>query len=423
MTVGKRSAARVLDSVATRAAMLSADAQETGVTLMQHAFDHNQFSGMKLLRKRWPIARIARPSVVVVTRRDDVLEVLHESSTFCAPYGDRLPGPFVLGLDGPEYERHRTALREVLAPGDLLDDIDGKVRRTAEVRVRAGVEQGHLDVGAELVHPVLDQVLDDFLGVPAPDPQTFSRWSRDVFENIFLNLPGLPAVREQASVAGKQMGAHVRSLVDARRGITEIPPRDVLGRLLALPGANDDTALSPDEIVSSLIGLAIGWLWHGARTALIAVDQLLSMPDALSEAHAAATAGDHDWLARVLWEVLRFRPVQPFLVRAAKRSAVIAAGTERETRVPKGALVLVGTHSAMWDDAAIPCPGRFDSTRADDQYLIFGRDMHRCLGEEITRVQLPAMLAPLLRVGGLRRGSRLRWAGPRPDDVRVVFPS
>jgi hypothetical protein len=57
----------------------------------------------------------------------------------------------VLGLHGPDYQRHRTALREVLAPGDLLDDIDGKVRRTAEMRVRAGVERGHLDVGAELV--------------------------------------------------------------------------------------------------------------------------------------------------------------------------------------------------------------------------------------------------------------------------------
>jgi hypothetical protein len=41
------------------------------------------------------------------------------------------------------------------------------------------------------------------------------------------------------------------------------------------------------------------------------------------------------------------------------------------------------------------------------------------------RVQLPAMLAPLLRVDGLRRAAgpqgRLRWHRTSPDGLRVVL--
>jgi cytochrome P450 len=125
----------------------------------------------------------------------------------------------------------------------------------------------------------------------------------------------------------------------------------------------------------------------------------------------------------VLWEVLRFRPVQAGLYRTCIRDTTIAPGTARERRVRAGTPVFVGTHSAMWDETAIPNPAVFDHTRSDDQYLIFGDGLHRCFGERIERVQLPAMLAPLLRAGRLRRApgsdGKLRWQGPSPDGFRV----
>jgi cytochrome P450 len=92
--------------------------------------------------------------------------------------------------------------------------------------------------------------------------------------------------------------------------------------------------------------------------------------------------------------------------------------------VAAGTTVIVGTHSAMWDEDAVPQPNRFDPRRAGSTYLIFGSGVHRCAGEHIMSAQLPSMLAPLLALSGLRRqagsAGRLHWTGPRPDGLVVT---
>ena len=421
-------ASTALEGVTSRARGLADAAQQAAVTWPQRLFDSNTVSGLGLLRRHRPV--LAIPVLpVVVTRREDVLAVLADADTFATPYAERLPGPFVLGLAGAEHERRRGGLRAVLRRDDLGDLADLAGARAVECVERARAA-GSLDVGTDLVHPVLDTVVGDYLGAPGPDPATQLRWARDVFQDIFLNAHGLPSVRRRAELAAQEMSTHLDSLVAARRagaGLSGVAPQVadplgvVLGRLLTQPraaGAPDDRDIRYD-----LIGLAIGWLWHGARAALIAVDELLERPGALAQAREAARAGDLERLRRVLWEVYRFRPVQVGLPRTCRRDTTLAVGPVRGARIRAGTAVLAGTHSAMWDEAAVPDPDRFDPTRADDQYLVFGAGPHSCLGEHIMRVQLPALLAPLLRDGGLRRvagpAGRMRWDGPSPDGLRV----
>jgi cytochrome P450 len=421
ITVADSSARTLRAGVHDRARFLRAELHEAVVVAMQHAFDRNRISAMGWLRRHRPVFRSSRPPLVVVTRRDDVLAVLNDPITFPTPYGAHLPGPFLLGVEGEDHARQRAALHAALTPADLTQVMGTHVAQAARDQLAAVRRPGEIDVGAELVRPLLDQIIADFLGVPGPDSATQWQWARDIFENIFLNFGDTASVRERAAVASAQMSAHVRGLIARRRAEPDATHADVLQRLLAAG------ELSDDEVCYSLIGLAIGWLWHGARTALTAVDELLDRPEQLASCRQAAQAGDQQGLARLLWEILRFRPVQAFVARRAAADTVIAAGTARETRVRSGDLLLVGTHSAMWDDERINRPERFDATRADEQYLIFGRYTHRCLGEQITRIQLPALLGPLLSVDGLRRANgragRLRWDGPRPDGLRVVLPA
>jgi cytochrome P450 len=95
----------------------------------------------------------------------------------------------------------------------------------------------------------------------------------------------------------------------------------------------------------------------------------------------------------------------------------LAAGTDRSLRVPSGAGLLVGTHAAMWDDRTVPDPTDFDPTRPLDHYLIFGGGAHHCLGERIFREQMPALLAPVLKVDSLARAGRLHWSGAQCTDL------
>ncbi len=393
----------------------------------QRVLDRSRVSALGPLRRHRPVLRVGR-SLVVVSRREDVLAILADHEGFDTPYARRLPGEFVLGLDGDEYERHLGALRRAVREDDLP-----RLRERVTSLVTAGRtgarEPGRLDVGADLVHPAHTGVVSDYLGLAiggtGPDARTLAAWARDMFAAIFLNEPGFASVERRGDAAARRFETYVDSLVAARR--REPARDDVLGRLTAQrtlsPAEGPVAGLDDVEVRNNLIGLAIGWLWHGTRAALVAVDELLDRPDALALAREAARTGDAPGLQRVLWEALRCRPVQVGVVRVCRRETTLAAGTPHQAHLVPGDRVLVGTHSAMWDEDAVPDPGSFDPLRADGQYLIFGHGRHRCLGEHLMKDQLPAMLGPLLARDGLARApgraGRLRWAGGCPDGLRV----
>ena len=311
--------------------------QQSAITGPQRFFDYRNVSAMTLLRRRRPVARIGSRTVVV-TRREDVLAVLEDTETFPTPYIRGLAAGFVLGRTGQEFDRQRVMLSAALRADDL-EELEGWASELASTCV-ANVGAGPLAVGSELVRPVVTGVVNRYLGVRGPDPETLMRWTRAMFQDIFFNNYELSVIQTQGEHAAQQLRASVRAAVDARQRLQVGPggpgevPDDVLTRLLAEEGRPHGQAVSQDEIVDNLIGLAIGWLWHGAKAALLAVDGLLDRPEALMAARSAAQTGDREHLRRVLWEVLRFRPVQVGLPRTCAHGAAIGEGTPYETEIP-----------------------------------------------------------------------------------------
>jgi cytochrome P450 len=410
---------RARRTVAGQPRSLRASIQQGAITAPERFFDFRNVSGLKLLRSHRPIARIG--TTFVVARRHDVLAVLEDPRTFPTPYTSGLAAGFVLGLTGAKYDEQKAALGAALRAPAL--DVGSHARSCVD-----RVESDRLAVGSELVRPVLVELVSRYLGVRELRRESLIRWTQAIFQDIFLNNYQLSCIHERAEDATRQFRAAVRSEVRARRQALDMPggrgpvTDDMLTRLLTPARGR---GLSEDQIVDNLIGLAIGWLWHGAKAAILAVDGLLDRPHALSLARTAAQAGEREELRRIIWEVLRFRPVQVGVPRTCARAAVLGAGTPHRTDIPAGAIVLAGTHSAMWDETAIPDPHHFDPTRSDQQYLIFGHGTHKCMGEPIMRRQLPELLMPLLARDGLTRASgrpgRLSWVGPSPDDLWVEF--
>jgi len=378
----------------------------------------NRVARLGPVRRRRPLTGIGR-SLVVVTRQDDVDEVLDRTEAFAFPYAHHLPGEFLLGSRPVEHRRQRAELDAVLRCEDA-DRLRRIAADEAETRVERAHRDGRMDVVGGLVQPVLDVVLDGYVGTPGPDPEIRLQWARDLFEHIFLNRGEIPLVARRAEVAGRQMDAHLASLMAEIR-TTPDGPDTLLRRLVERQSS--DWPLDDAEIRGNVIGMAIGWLWHGARAAVLGLDGLLTRPPALELARTAARDGDLEQLRRLLWEVLRFRPVQPRLPRRCTAETMMAEGTPRARRVRAGAEVFVGTHSAMWDETAVPDPEDFDATRDRTQYRVFGGGPHRCPGEHVMGVQLPALLAPLLRSDGLRRvpgpAGRTRWDGLYPRHLAV----
>jgi cytochrome P450 len=397
--------------------LLGCVAERAVVAAAQRLGDANRLARMDPVREHCPVLKLG--STAVVTRRDDVVALLDDPEQFAAAYYPRLPPRFALGLEGSAHRRNKNEIAAVLRDDDL-PRIQSRTTSIAHDSFRRAWSSGSIDVGADLVHPVFDDVLESYLGVPSPGPQTLWRWGEDLFQHIFVNVRDFSVIRRQADIATAQMTAYVNSLIDERRR-THADRDDVLGRLLARAAAHPETSLGDDEICFTVIGLAIGWLWHGARTALLAVDELLDRPDALAAARSAAVADDLDRLRRVLWEALRFRPIQLGLLRTCPSDAVAAPGSDAATRISAGSLVVVGTHSAMWDEHFVYRPEQFDADRPDAVYFHFGHGIHRCAGERLMGLQLPAMLAPLLTATELRRhrgrAGRLRRIAGRPDGL------
>ena len=100
---------------------------------------------------------------------------------------------------------------------------------------------------------------------------------------------------------------------------------------------------------------------------------------------------------------MRLNPTFQFLVRYTERDSTIAAGSDRAAVIPAGTTVYAAIGSAMLDESEVEDPESFRLDRPEPHLdLHFGYGHHRCLCYHLSRVQIPAMLGPLLRCDGLR---------------------
>jgi cytochrome P450 len=156
----------------------------------------------------------------------------------------------------------------------------------------------------------------------------------------------------------------------------------------------------------------------------LAIDELLRRPKSLGEARDAALRGDIEMVRRYAWEAVRFNPHHPLQVRYCGRETRIAEGSSRSRTIPSKSFVYVATLSAMFDPAAITDPAEFNAQR-EMEYLHFGYGMHACFGRYINAIQIPELVAAVLRLPNLRRApgraGRILYDGPFPDRMVVEF--
>lgn len=380
---------------------------------------------LALLRRLRPIVVTRR--FAAVTLAEDVREVLRDHQHFTvAMYEPRMmaiTGPFILGLDDtPLYRRDHAALRAAIRPDDLPRVADATLAAARE-RVAATVD-GQIDVVSQLADPAIDRVISGYFGTPGPDTQTQLRWSRSLFEEIFLNVGDRAAVRERAHADAAEMRPHLDALIARRRAALDSGadvPDDVLTRLLRHQPS--EGGLHDIAIRHNLIGLITGWIPTVSKAFALAIDELLRRPAELEQAQRAARAGNHDLVAAYVFEALRFRPQTWAVLRVSAAAHTVASGTRRATEIPAGARVLVATQSAMFDRRAVAAPRKFRVDRPWSDYLHFGDGLHTCFGLQINRVHLPALATALLERPHLQRApgadGRLRWRGPYPSRLTV----
>jgi cytochrome P450 len=110
-------------------------------------------------------------------------------------------------------------------------------------------------------------------------------------------------------------------------------------------------------------------------------------------------------------EALRKWPHNPILLRRAGGDTSLAG-----TNVKAGEQVIAWTHAAMLDPTAFPEPFDQLGDRDPSAYLHYGYGLHPCAGRVVNAIQIPLLVATLLKRDVVRAG-KLKWAGPFPDQL------
>jgi cytochrome P450 len=108
------------------------------------------------------------------------------------------------------------------------------------------------------------------------------------------------------------------------------------------------------------------------------------------------------------------------VVRVAGEDYRLGAGEPHETLIPRGTTVFALTWSAMFDPRVLEAPEAFRPGRPDYHYLHFATGFHACFGRYVSRVQIPQILKPLLRLKGLRPAGAPEYDGTFPDGLMVA---
>ena len=374
-----------------------------------------------LVLSRQFVAAYPNTGTAIVTRHQDVIEVLDRNADFEVVYEPKMRAitggeNFFLGMqDTPLYTRDTSNMRLAMRRDDVATTIQPLARRLAEQLV-AGHAKG-LDLPNDLTLRVPTAIVTDYFGITGAPNSDLVAWATVMFWYLFVDLAGDAEVARKALDAAAASCAMIDTAIAQRKASGEAKD-DVLGRCLVLQKAGEP-GMDDLSIRNNLIGLFIGAIPTISRACVQTLDQLLDRPQALASAQAAARSGDDALLAAHVFEAFRFNPINPLIYRRAARDARIAAGSLRSRLIPKGSMVLAVNLSAMFDPLRIDAPESFRTDRPWGDYILWGYGMHTCFGAHLNRAVMPAILEPLLLKPGLRRAS---GGAGRIDGGGTPFP-
>jgi len=370
------------------------------------------------LREREPVREDPLAPVFVVTRPDDVAQVLTDPALLKDPFHyERLPAAAaeqldadavearsyigsvsMLFLDPPAHTRVRSLFARAFTPR-RIEALRGRIETLVDERLEAAAAVGRMDLIHDLAYPLPVTVIADLLGFPADDYADIKRWSDDMA--VAIALRPTPQGKRRAAAARRELRAYFDARVPRlkQRGDTTL-----LGALLNAEGDADlPGALDREEVFSNaVLMLAAG---HETTTNLIGngVLALLAHRDQLDRLRADASL-----IAPAVEELLRYDPPVQWVSRLTRGPYDLGGVT-----IPPHTVILASLGTANRDPAAFPDPDRLDLTRSPNKHLSFGHGPHFCLGAALARLEAAAAIGRLIQRFDRLRLARPAWALPR----------
>jgi hypothetical protein len=382
-------------------------------SLAHPSFVKNPYPLYAWLRQHEPVRKDPLAPVWILTRYDDVAEMLRNPKFLKDPFApQRLPRLVrnqlgvseeesrveaevvsMLFLDPPNHTRVRGVFARAFTPASLAE-LRPKIESIARKRIDLVAESSRMDIIADLAYPLPVIVIAEMLGFPPEDYPRIKQWS----DNLAAALSLRPTPDQQARAA--RTWTEFREYFD--KVVLQIqtqPNNSLLPRLLE--AERESNGLNREELFTNCVLLLSAG--HETTTNLIgnAMLALLRNRDQWE-----SIVRQPELIESAVEEVLRFDcPVQ-----WTSRLAGEPIQLRGQTILP-GEIVLGCLGAANRDPERFNDPDRLDIRRADNRHLSFGTGIHYCLGAALARMEAEiAILELARRFPGIRLAkTKVKW--------------
>ena len=355
------------------------------------------------LRARGPLVYIPRYAVLAVGRYEETRAVFSDHERFVSSRGVglndfRIGKPWrdpsiILEVDPPDHTRTRKVMARALSPKSVAT-LKEAFRVEAEALVERLLAKGRLEAVTEVAEIFPTTVFPRAIGLRDADPRRLVDYGALVF-----NALGPDNRIRRAAMAQAPGIVPWITAACARERLTG----DGLGAMIyAAADAGEITEAEAAMLVRSLLSAGVDTTVTGRGNALWCLSR---HPEAWDRLRA-----DPKLLRPCFEEVLRYTsPVHTF-ARTANLACEIAGHP-----VEEGAKVLCVLGSANMDPAKWGDPETFRIDRNPVGHLAFGAGIHGCVGQNIARAELEALLGALAaRVARIEPDGEPVW---RPNNA------
>lgn len=335
------------------------------------------------LRARGPLVYIPKWSVLAAGRYEETREIFSDHARFVSSRGVGLndfkygkpwrPPSIILEVDPPDHTKTRKVMARALSP-KAIAGLKEDFRRTAETIIGGLIKQGRFEAVAELAEAFPVAVFPKAVGMVDSDRRRLVDYGAMVF-----NALGPDNMFRRAAMAQVPDIVPWITAACARDRLT----KDGLGALIY--GAADDGEVTEEEaamLVRSFLSAGVDTTVTGIGSALWC---LAATPQAFEQLKADPS------LARSCFEeVLRFTsPVHTF-ARTANQDTEVAG-----CAIAEGTKILCTLASANLDPLKWGDPEVFRIDRRPVGHMAFGAGIHGCVGQNLARLELEAVLTVL----------------------------
>ena len=303
----------------------------------------------------------------------------------------------LLTADPPDHTRFRKLVNLAFSM-KRVDALEAHVRAIVTALIDGFIDRGSCDFVAEFAMPLPVQLITEQIGIDRTDFATVKRWS-DAFAD---RLGGMISHERELECAADvvEFQHAMKARIDERRAA----PRDDLLSDLVHAQVDGERPLDDAELLSILQQLMVAG--NETTTSALAggLVQLIRHPDQAEKVRANPAL-----IRNMVEEILRTESPTAGLWRVVRHDTELGG-----VPLKAGSMLMLRFAAANRDPARFENPDMFDVERRNaNSHLAFGRGIHMCVGNMLSRKEMAVAFDELLK-----RLDRIAI----PDEAALTYP-